>query len=506
MDQWTEAHGLTHRDDAIWKDQALVVVGDNNLRRGVISLFHDSTTLGHPGITKTTQLIVQYYWWPGLKHHVTKYIKGCATCQMTKTNTNPNRPPLNPITAEPDALPFQTIAMDFIVKLTESSGHDTILMITDHNCTKAAIFLPRRETIDLEGVAQLYATHIFPHYSIPQKIISDRDTWFTSNFSKELSWILGIKQNISTAYHPQTDGQSERMNQSLEQYLRLLCTQDQEQWSQWLPLAQYTRNSWPSSTTKKSPFELLMGYVLQAHQPSRKPTLPTIKDQLDKITELRSAAQEAMHRDQDRIIKDRRHKPYKVDNQVWLEGTNLKLPYEMAKLSPKRYGPFRVTTKISNTSYQLDLPPTWKIHPIFHATLLTLYKETKAHGPNFLELPPDIIEGEPEWEAEKILAERKYRNRRQYLIQWKNYLPAHDSWTNESDIHADELIKQYQDSNQTTNTTRKGRGKTKAYIRATHEAEEIPLPPSEPTTPAFSTPPSTLGRGTPTYTEYNKTN
>jgi len=90
MDQWTKAHGLTHKDDAIWKDQALVVVGDNDLRRGVISLFHDSITSGHPRITKTTQLIAQYYWWPGLKHHVTKYIKGCATCQMTKTNTNPN--------------------------------------------------------------------------------------------------------------------------------------------------------------------------------------------------------------------------------------------------------------------------------------------------------------------------------------------------------------------------------------------------------------------------------
>jgi len=151
--------------------------------------------------------------------------------------------------------------MDFIIKLLESNGHDTILMIIDHDCTKAAIFLPCRETIDSEGVAQLYTTHIIPHYSIPQKIISDRDTQFTSNFSKELSWILGIKQNISTAYHLQTDGQSEHMIQSLEQYLWLFCAQDQKQWSQWLPLTQYTKNSWPSSTTKKSPFELLMGYV-----------------------------------------------------------------------------------------------------------------------------------------------------------------------------------------------------------------------------------------------------
>jgi len=131
---------------------------------------------------------------------------------MTKTNPNPNQPPLNLIMAEPDALPFQTIAMDFIVKLPESNGYDMILMITDHNCTKAAIFLPCRETIDSEGVAQLYTTHVFPYYGIPQKIILDQVTWFTSNFSKELSWILGIKQNISTAYHLQTDGQSKHTN------------------------------------------------------------------------------------------------------------------------------------------------------------------------------------------------------------------------------------------------------------------------------------------------------
>src|SRR6267142_498938 len=139
---------------------------NNDLRRGVISLFHDSTTSGHPGITKTTQLIAQYYWWPGLKHHVTEYIKGCATCQMTKTNTNPNRPPLNLITAEPNALPFQTIAMDFIVKLPESNGHDTILTITDHDCTKAAIFLPCKETINSISKNQHFLFHLIQSYYI----------------------------------------------------------------------------------------------------------------------------------------------------------------------------------------------------------------------------------------------------------------------------------------------------------------------------------------------------
>jgi hypothetical protein len=114
------------------------------------------------------------------------------------------------------------------------------------------------------------------HYGIPKKVISDRDPCFTSKFTKELCRILGIKQNISTAYHPQTDRQSKRTNQSLEQYLRIICTKDQHSRAEWLPLAQYIRNSWPSSTTKKAPYELILGYIPQVHQPIRQSSVPCV--------------------------------------------------------------------------------------------------------------------------------------------------------------------------------------------------------------------------------------
>jgi len=206
---WERAHGITKLGDLWTKEGALVVVGNNELKRGVISLFHDSTTAGHPGITKTLALTRQYYWWPNMKNYATEYIKGCATCQMSKINTNPSKPALFPITPEPNTLPFQTISLDFIVKLPELEGFDTILTITDHDCSKAAMFMPCNETVDAAGVAKLYATYVFPHYGLPKKVISDRDPCFTSNFSREMCNLLGIKQNISTAYHPQTDGQSE---------------------------------------------------------------------------------------------------------------------------------------------------------------------------------------------------------------------------------------------------------------------------------------------------------
>jgi hypothetical protein len=133
---------------------------------------------------------------------------------MHKVNTNPTKPPLYLITPIPDALPFQTIALNFITKLPVSKGYNTILTITDHDCSKALLFIPCKETINSEGATQLFTQHIVPHYGTPRKIISDHDTRFTSNFTMELCKILEIKQNISTAYHPQTDGQSKQMNQS----------------------------------------------------------------------------------------------------------------------------------------------------------------------------------------------------------------------------------------------------------------------------------------------------
>ena len=164
--------------------------------------------------------------------------------------------------------------MDFITKLPLSYGNDTILTITDHDVSKASIFLPCKETIDAVGIAELYATHVFPHYGIPLKVISDQDPRFDSAFTTDLCRLLGIRQNISTAYHPQTNSQSERTNQSLETYLRLYCDTQQHEWAKLLPTVQYVRNSWLSSTTKQIPFNTLVSYTPLAHQPTRSSTIP----------------------------------------------------------------------------------------------------------------------------------------------------------------------------------------------------------------------------------------
>ena len=187
-----------------------------------------------------------------MKQDVHDYVKGCAPCQQNKVNTHAIKAPLNPITPEAEALPFQTIAMDFIVKLPISGGYDSILTITDHDCTKMMITIPCNEAISVEGVADLYLRQVFPRFGIPSKVISDRDPRFTSKFMKELCRLMVIKQNISTAYHPRTDDQSEQLNQWLEQYLQFWVNYQQQDWHHYLPLAEFTHNSWPHKVTKST--------------------------------------------------------------------------------------------------------------------------------------------------------------------------------------------------------------------------------------------------------------
>jgi len=152
--------------------------------------------------------------------------------------------------------------MDLITGLPRRNGKDAILTIVDHGCSRAAVFLPCSTDITGPGIAQLYLEHVHRWFGLPKKMISDRDPRFTSHFGKALLSKLGIAQNLSTAFHPQTDGLSERKNQWIEQYLRLITSSDPEHWTKWLDIASAVHNNRKNATTGLSPNQILIGYEI----------------------------------------------------------------------------------------------------------------------------------------------------------------------------------------------------------------------------------------------------
>jgi hypothetical protein len=206
---WVDPHQLK-KVDGLWrKGNRVVVTAGLEGKRWLIGALHDPPVYGHPGISRTKDFVERRYWWPNLRRDVADYVRGCGDCQRHKVNNVPTKAPLQPIYPSPEAKPFEVITVDFITKLPPSQGFDSILTITDHSCTKAVRFIPCTEAIIAEGTAQLFLQKVFCHYGLPTKIISDRDPRFTSRFTRELCHLLAIQQNISTAYHPRTDGQSE---------------------------------------------------------------------------------------------------------------------------------------------------------------------------------------------------------------------------------------------------------------------------------------------------------
>ena len=178
---------------------------------------------GHLGITKTVRQLTKDYWWPDVCKFTQQYIRGYGMCQANKSITHPNQPPLNPITPGTESEPFKTISMDLIVKLLKSQGYDSILTITDQGSTKAVILIPCKETMSAEELAQEYKAKAFPYIRLLSKLISDWDTRFMSKLFKELCQQLEIQQNLSLAYHPQTDRESEQTNQSVGVALQIFC-------------------------------------------------------------------------------------------------------------------------------------------------------------------------------------------------------------------------------------------------------------------------------------------
>jgi hypothetical protein len=366
-------------------------------------------------------------------------------------------------------MPFETITLDFIVKLPVLQGFDSILTITDQGCTKVAIFILCNEDITAEETAALYIKHVFAHFGLLTKVISNRDPRFMSKFIQAACKVTGVKHTPSMAYHPRTDGQSERSNQWLETAIQFITDQKQKNWAPYLPIAQFAHNNWPSDTTRKSPFFLLMGFNPHADWVHTTSPIPRVTLHLEQLKEAWVQARDTMIKAQQSWVKHCDTPKYKEGDLVWLEGKNLHVNQPTAKLAPRRHSPFKVIQVMSAVNYHLELPTQWSIHPVFHINLLTPYRETTMHGPNFTQPTPELINREEKYSIEKILDSWHFSRRQQlqYLVKWEGYSDTDNMWADKDDVFADDKVREFKASNPDAAT----------HIRSTFFAKS-PYPPT----------------------------
>src|SRR5579859_7215457 len=423
---------------------------DENLRRDIVKQYHDHVATGHPGRLKTYELVSREFWWPGMSTFVKSYVDGCATCQATKIR------PKNQIPLQPNQIPADVwgiITMDFITNLPISQGYDSLFVVVDR-LSKAVIIAPCTKTITAEETSKLYMEQVWRRTGLPRQVISDRGPQFASQVMQGVWGKLGVKSTMSMAHHPQTDGETERVNQEIEQYCRVYCNFQVDNWVALIPFMEFAHNARQHSATGKSPFEVWYGFQPEFIPPVNFASkIPTVEERLCTLEQIRAEVTAALKVAAE-IMKHSHTTTatyeFKPGDLVWLEGTNIHTTHPKAKLAPRRHGPFKVLSTWG-VNYKLQLPKSWRIHPVFHASLISPYKETTAHGPNFARPPAEIVQGEDEhYEVEEVLQSRLTPNKKgvQYLIKWKGYPSSENSWLPASQMkHAKILVQQFHAKN-----------------------------------------------------------
>jgi hypothetical protein len=377
----TEGRGPEFTEDeqgTIWFKNRICVPDIDSLRETILKEAHDSVYSIHPGSTKMYQDLKQKYWWYGLKRDVAAHVAKCDVCQRVKAEHQRPAGLLHPLKIP--EWKWEEIGMDFIVGLPRTpAGYDSIWVIVDR-LTKVAHFIPVRTNYTGAKLAELYMTRIVCLHGVPKKIMSDRGSQFTSRFWKKLHESLDTKLNFSSAYHPQTDGQTERTNQVLEDMLRACALKHGGSWEKSLPYAEFSYNNSYQASLKMSPFEALYG---------RKCRTPLYWDQTgerqffgpeliqeaeEQVRMIRENLRIAQSRQKSYADNRRRLLEFKEGDHVYLKVSPLRGMRRFkvkGKLSPRFIGPFLILKRVGEVAYQLKLPDHLSdVHDVFHVSQL----------------------------------------------------------------------------------------------------------------------------------------
>ena len=456
------ASHFTVRDGLIFCDQRLYVPNVAELKLKLMQEAHDVPMAGHMGVTRTVDLLSRDYYWPNLAGEAKMFVQSCLACQSNKVSSQLPQGLAQPIPIPPRR--WSQWTMDLIVNLPRSrNGNDGIVMVVDKS-SKLLHSIPVNSNITAPELAKVIFDQVVRHHGIPSSIISDRDPRFTSTFWQSLWKLLGTKLAMSTAYHPRTDGQTERANRTIEQMLRFYVNRRQNDWDEHLTAAEFAYNNSKQSSTGFSPFYLNYGqhpaFPLSVAADSQGGVNAKAEEMLEGLFENINIAERNMLKAQEQQERHtnqrRRHIVFQLGDKVLLSTSDLNWKGKVSRKFTARFiGPFTIKKVLSDLDYELELPNTLPIHPVFHVSKLKRFVEEDESIRGRIQEPtmsvPEIIDGNEEYEVEAIVGHRmrKYKGEfhKQYLVKWKDWADWYNTWEWWDSLeHAKEAVDEYENS------------------------------------------------------------
>ena len=424
-------NGLLFFKGRIWLDPT------NPFIPNLLLEFHATPLGGHLGVAKTLHRLQSSFHWDTIRKDVTRFVRECHTCQQTKPSTRRPAGLLQPLPI-PSGV-WEDVSMDFITHLPPSHGFTVVLVVVDRY-SKGVHFGALPTHYSAFKVASLFLDMVCKLHGFPRSIVSDRDPVFISSFWRELFRLSGTRLRMSTAYHPQSDGQTEVMNRILEQYLRAFVHSQPSQWFRFLPLAEWSYNTSLHSGSGYTPFEVIYG-----KPPPSLPQYLAGTSNNEAVDSLLTSRQELHDTLQRRLLKaqasmkvhaDSKRQDITFEPGQWVY-VRLR-PFRQRsmhitmnpKLSKRYFGPFQIIARVGQVAYHLRLPAAARIHPVFHCSLLRPH-----HGP----LPPSpdnwplqVIDHKPVPQPLSFLATKTDHSTspptRYVLTQWLGQPPEDTSW------------------------------------------------------------------------------
>ena len=422
----------------------------NSVRSRVLLWGHTSQFACHPGFHRTFSFLRRRFWWPSMRADVREFVSACATCSRAKASHQPPAGLLRPLPVP--TRPWSHIALDFVTGLPPSHGNTAILTVVDR-FSKAVHLVALPKLPSSAETASLLTEHVYRLHGLPSDIVSDRGPQFTSQVWRAFCKEIGATISLSSGYHPQTNGQAERTNQSLESALRCVSALHPTSWSKDLPWVEYSLNALTCAATGRSPFEASLGYQpplfsLQESEAS----VPSVQAHFRRCRRVWKEVHNALLRSNERSCRgaNRRRTPapvYQAGQRVYLSSSDLPLQVASKKLAPRFIGPFEIDSVLSPAAVRLKLPASMRVHPVFHVSKIKPVSSSPLMPSAPAPPPPQMVDGHPQWTVRRLLKVRRRGRGFQYLADWEGYPPEERSWISKRLIVDRSLLRDFYSAN-----------------------------------------------------------